>query len=303
MRVGAYVACCNSESRVVFDPSVVMSISVVVPTFNAARYVGDCLQSIASQTLLPQEVVLADDCSSDSTVTVVSEIGQKVGFPLRVIRATERGGPGANRNRGMVAATGDWIAFLDADDLWLPEHLEKLVATAERTQADVIYSGTELRDFDSGAVIGGADIKKHPDIPRDFYFESFVMPSQVLMKRDLIQGGVLFDPFLPSGQDVDFWIQLSRAGARFEFSGQSTVIYRKRAGSVSSNPELVAACRAYRMMKYADYGHFRKADVLRWAFSARISAARLSWRAKPARALKHLFDAVTFSREIPAFLR
>lgn len=280
-----------------------MSISVVVPTFNAATYVGDCLRSIASQTLVPQEVVLADDFSSDATVPAASEIGQKLGLPLRVVRGPERGGPGANRNRGMAVATGDWIAFLDADDLWLPEHLERLAATAEKTQADVIYSGTELRDFESGAVILVADIKKNPDIPRDFYFESFVMPSQVLMKRNLVERGTMFDPLLPSGQDVDFWIQLSRAGARFEFSGASTVVYRKRAGSVSSNAERVAACLAYRMMKYADYGHFPKLDVLRWAFSARISAARLSWRTKPTRALKHLFDAVTFSKKVPAFLR
>lgn len=278
-----------------------MKISVVVPTFNAAQYVGECLQSIGSQTLLPHELVLADDCSSDATVDIALEIGQRLGFPLCVVRGSEKSGPGANRNRGMAVAKCDWIAFLDADDLWLPEHLAYLMATAHRTQADVIYSGNELRDYETGVTIARPYINEKPDIPRDFYSEAFVMPSQVLMKRNLVERGILFDPVLLSGQDVDYWIQLSRAGARFEFSGARTCIYRKRAGSVSSNPELVAACRAYRMMKYVDYGHFPKIDVLRWAFDARISAARLSWRTKPRRALKHLFDALFFSKKVPSF--
>lgn len=97
-----------------------MPVSVVVPLYNKAKYVRRALDSIAAQTLPPAEVIVVDDGSTDEGPAVVESYTR---LPVRLIRQ-QNAGPGAARNRGIASASGDLIAFLDADDEWLPEYLE-----------------------------------------------------------------------------------------------------------------------------------------------------------------------------------
>lgn len=95
-----------------------MKLSVVIPAYNAARYVRESLESVLSQLPPDSEVILVDDGSTDDTVA----IAESFGAPLRVIRA-EHAGIGATMNRGMSEASGEWIASIDADDRWLPSKM------------------------------------------------------------------------------------------------------------------------------------------------------------------------------------
>jgi glycosyltransferase involved in cell wall biosynthesis len=120
------------------------TVSVVVPVFNGERYLEEALRSAVSQTLPPLEVIVVDDGSADASI----EIAEGIGDPVRCIRQENTGVAGA-RNRGLSAVRGEFIAFLDHDDLWPPEKLELQVAALRRNPEVDIVSG-RMR------VIGGA---------------------------------------------------------------------------------------------------------------------------------------------------
>lgn len=112
-----------------------MKISVVIPAYNAAHCIEKAIQSCLEQTVLPHEIIVVDDTSSDATCTIVSA------YPaVRLISQPINQGPSAARNRGISEATGDVIAFLDSDDTWLPEKLAAIQDVFTK-YADVVYLG------------------------------------------------------------------------------------------------------------------------------------------------------------------
>lgn len=130
-------------------------VSVVIPVRDAERYLGEALGSVAAQTRPADEVVVVDDGSRDGSVAVAERFG------ARVLR-TERPGSGsaAARNRGIEAASGDLLAFLDADDLWEPDKLERQTRTLrERPDVDLVFGA--VRQFAS-AELGGRETPPRP---------------------------------------------------------------------------------------------------------------------------------------------
>lgn len=115
-------------------PPIRVDASVIIPTYNSAAWVGDAIESVLRQTAAPREVIVVDDGSADDTAAVVRRMG-----PLARYVRQDNAGPAAARNRGASLARGDWLAFLDADDLWLPEKLERQLAAAERDAADAAF--------------------------------------------------------------------------------------------------------------------------------------------------------------------
>ena len=100
------------------------SVSVIIPAYNSASTIIRALQSVATQTLAPQEIIVVDDASTDTTRDLVANFASSSSIPVRVLTQTTNSGPGAARNAGWDAATGDYIAFLDADDQWHPRKIE-----------------------------------------------------------------------------------------------------------------------------------------------------------------------------------
>jgi len=104
------------------------SVSVVIPVYRGAATLERALRSVAAQTLLPAEVIVVDDASDDDTPERLAALGrQEWPFALQLLRLPENKGPGEARNAGWAVATGEWVAFLDADDGWLPEKLERQI--------------------------------------------------------------------------------------------------------------------------------------------------------------------------------
>ena len=115
-------------------------ISCVVPSFNSSRYIGEALDSILKQSYRPLEVIVADDGSTDDTEPVVTSYGSKVKFSRQ-----ETAGPAETRNFGLKQSVGDFIAFLDADDLWHPEKLTKQSACfTANPEIDMCVSFTQM---------------------------------------------------------------------------------------------------------------------------------------------------------------
>jgi glycosyltransferase involved in cell wall biosynthesis len=128
-------------------------VSIITPVFEAARWLPEMLASVASQTFTDWEHILVDDCSSDESAAVI-ERAAATDPRIRLLRMPSNGGPGRARNRAIDAARGRYIAFLDADDLWLPEKLEHCLAFMEQHDYSFVYHGFRYLSAD-GRSTGG----------------------------------------------------------------------------------------------------------------------------------------------------
>ncbi|MBE8954376.1 MAG: glycosyltransferase family 2 protein, partial [Quinella sp. 2Q5] len=127
------------------------AVSVVVPLFNAERYVAACLESLLYQTLTDFEVIVVDDCSTDSSVAVVESYIPKFGGRLKLSRMKKNSGSGGlPRNKGLQHSRGEYIFFVDADDFVTPTALEELYTLAKNFDADVVYC-EKIFDTDAAA--------------------------------------------------------------------------------------------------------------------------------------------------------
>ena len=180
-----------------------MRVSVVVPAHDAEASVEAAIRSALGQTRPPDEIVVVDDGSTDATATVVRRI---VG-PVHLVSQSQ-GGPSAARNAGVAASSGEWIAFLDADDEWHPEKLERQLRLAG---GDVVLVAT---DWSRGAV----------RVPAPASVSTTVLPtskilllnrfqtSTVLLRRDAFNAAGGFDSSLDGVEDWDMWLRASREG-------------------------------------------------------------------------------------------
>lgn len=168
------------------------TISCIVPVYNGAAYIGEALNSILGQTLRPFEVIVVDDGSTDSTAEIVAEYHQTVSYVYQ-----ENAGPAAARNRGIALARGDFLAFLDADDVW---HPEKLARQASRFQAvpDLEYCLTYKRNFWEPCLKHEEDRLRgeaHPithDAP-GYVLQTFLAPRTTFEKVGLTTASALSD--------------------------------------------------------------------------------------------------------------
>jgi len=179
------------------------AISVVIPTYNRAEVLERALDSVGRQTLPPLEVLIVDDGSEDSTSRIVTE--RYPGYEL--LRQSNRG-VSAARNRGIRAARGDWIAFLDSDDEWLPKKLAEQVAMlgAEpgcrivHTDEIWIRNGVRVNPRRRHRKAGGW-------IFRNCLRLCAISPSSALVHRSVFDDVGVFDEGLPACEDYDFWLR------------------------------------------------------------------------------------------------
>ena len=188
-------------------------VSVIVPAFNAARTIGRALSSVGAQTHDAFEVIVIDDKSTDETLAVLNAWTD---FPITVVALEKNAGPAQARNAGLAAATGKYVAFLDADDEWLPEKtMLQAAALQNNPEATLVVcdaacideSGkTVAREFADAPPIQGADAW------RTLLRYSFIATPCVMVRRALFDKVGMFDTSLSVAEDQDMWIRLALAG-------------------------------------------------------------------------------------------
>lgn len=195
------------------------SVSVVMPAYNVANSIARALASIAAQTVKPREVLVVDDGSTDDTIAAVTAMaGRMNGVRLRLFRQSNQGA-GAARNRALAQASGDWIAFLDSDDEWLPNKLERSLEVT--MGADLVMSSHNLvaiaPDGAEHVIDSQARYLSNPDDPfRTLFLRGFISSSTVLVKAEAVRRAGGFDPGLRSAQDYELWLSiLAQVGPRF----------------------------------------------------------------------------------------
>lgn len=209
------------------------SVSVVIPVYDKEPYLAETIDSVLSQTRLPEEIVVVDDGSTDESARVAASYGPRI----RLIQQANAGESSA-RNRGIDESTGDWIALLDGDDVWEPEKLERQL-TAVGAAADepiCVYTDAYLFD-DSGARVG-EHRKPEYHAEDDWHVQMLcdwsVNTSSVLIRRSGL-GELRFPLHIRHSEDMIFFLEL-RARGSFLKIHETLVGYRRNQSNQTASP-------------------------------------------------------------------
>jgi glycosyltransferase involved in cell wall biosynthesis len=239
-----------------------MKISVVIPAYNAAAFLPRCLESVFAQTLKPKEVIVVDDGSADKTAALATELG------ARVI-SRRNGGLSAARNTGIQNASSDWIALLDADDMWAPTKLERQVACI-RPETVLVYTG--IRIFDDSGVRCERPAVDAILARKMLRYRNSITPSTVLARRDMLLRGGGFREDIRACEDWEMWMRLRNLG-EFEAVTDALTEYYVYPKSLSANPQtMLQALDRIIDTTLLDGLH----GFNRWAWRRRIRATQLT---------------------------
>jgi glycosyltransferase involved in cell wall biosynthesis len=211
-------------------------VSVVIPAFNAERFLGEAIESVLAQTYGPLETIVVDDGSTDGTVAVASA------YEGVTMIEQANAGPSAARNRGFAASRGDFIAFQDADDLMTPHKLEVqaglLIGKAEvgcvlAEQELLVEPGAEMPFWVEGSKVQAMMPPRPPELEN----EPLVHPMSMVVRREVFElvGG--FDESMRAAEDFDWMLRASEEG--IEIARLSDVLLRRRVhpGSLTQDAE------------------------------------------------------------------
>lgn len=208
------------------------TISVIIPTYNGEKTIQKTIESVLKQTFTDFEVIVINDGSEDRTLDIISKFND----PRIKVFSYPHAGGNVSRNRGLETAVGEFVSFLDADDIWTPDKLARqLQALQENELAKVAYSWTDLIDENGEFLFSGMHITANGDVYEQLFLANFLEngSNPLIYREALIKLGG-FDKSLSAGQDWDMWLRLAQ---EFNFVAVPSVqiLYRISPGTVSSN--------------------------------------------------------------------
>ena len=212
-------------------------VSVIIPAYKVARFISATLDSVLSQTFKDFEIIVINDGSPD-TEELKRQIENYSHLITYITQSNQ--GAGAARNAGIRTARGEFIAFLDGDDLWLPDFLkEQLALIREDGGFDLVYADAVNLDGAKRSRITNMEVNpSRGSVTAESLIagDCNVITSSVVARRGLVLEVGLFDESFPNSQDFDLWLRLAKHGARIKY--QKKVLVRRRVyeGSLASNP-------------------------------------------------------------------
>ena len=212
------------------------TISVIVPAYNVERTILETIKSVQQQTFSDFELIVINDGSTDRTLELLNTVTDP---RLKVFSYTNGGLPTA-RNRGISHATGEFIAFLDADDLWTPDKLElQLAALQQHPEAGVAYSWTYFKDEQGVHSYADESNRFEGNVYADLLVKNFLHNGyNPLIRKQAIESVGEFDPTLKSCEDWEFYLRLA-AKWPFLLVPKPQILYRQSSGSMSSKVEVM----------------------------------------------------------------
>lgn len=274
------------------SPAVSGRVSVVMPCYNGERFIAEAIDSVLGQSHPNIELIVVDDGSIDGSLDIIRRYGDR----LRLLTQTNQG-PSAARTRGIFAATGEYVAFLDADDWWSPRFAETMVAAMAQSNAVLAYCGWQ------NVHMNGAS--PPPFVPPEYenankrvalLANASLWPIHAMLTRrdDLLKIGG-FDADLPACEDYDLWLKLTftrpivrvpevfayyrhhKALADTDKRGRDTVyLYNIKKAFVSAHPDWVADIPAATLRDCIDGGLMRRAYQHYW--KRELKSAHLVFR-------------------------
>ena len=208
-------------------------VSIITPSYNSEKYIEDTIKSVQSQTYTDFEMIIADDCSSDNTCAVVERIAAK-DPRIKLIRQPKNGGAAIARNAALNAAQGRFIAYLDADDLWLEQKLEKQVAFMIENGCGFSCVSYEVINDDGEKLNKSVHMLPKVDYV-GFLTNNLLQTVGIMADTSIVDKKLLVMPNMKRRQDAATWLQVLKAG--HECYGIQDVLaqYRRAENSLSSN--------------------------------------------------------------------
>lgn len=224
-------------------------VSIIMPAYRAESTIGESIKSVILQTYPAWELLVADDCSPDNTAEIVASA---MAHDPRIVllRGTKNQGPAQARNRALSHARGRWIAFLDSDDVWLPDKLERSIEYAQSWQAALVFTGFR-RISDDGKTVGAYQSVPASLAYHDLLGNTSIATSTVLIDRvltgDFKMKNVYYDDFA-------CWLEILKRGNLARGLNLDLMRYRVVKGSVSRNKLRSAkeVWKAYREVENLD---------------------------------------------------
>ncbi len=223
-------------------------VSVVIPTYNSARFIAQAVQSVLAQAYHRYEIIVINDGSTDETKEVLRKFDSHIQYLYQ-----ENRGPAAARNAGIKVAQGEYICFLDADDVWLPNKLEVQLAFIEKNrEVGLIFSDEEEWDGEKvlhrsllAKMLFRSDVLSQMPIQKAFrklLIEDFIPTSMVMVRKACFAKAGLFDESLKVSEDRDMWCRIA---AYFGIACLPLILGKKRVheSNISDNAELTHRSR------------------------------------------------------------
>ena len=212
-------------------------VSIIIPVYNAEKYIAATIESVLDQTFTNWELLLVDDCSTDDSSKVINKIiasnESAHKDKVQVILSEKNGGAALARNIGLSKAEGRYIAYLDADDLWFPDKLKKQIGFMEETGAAFSFTAYEFGDEEANGT--GRVVSVPPALNyKKALSRTVIFTSTTLFDTTIIDKELLKMPDIKS-EDTATWWQILRNGYTAYGLNEVTTIYRRPSGSLSSN--------------------------------------------------------------------
>lgn len=239
-------------------------MSVIVPAYNAAAYLPFALDSILSQSYTAWEIVIVDDGSTDNTRAVAGSYRQKLGDKLQYIHQPNRGLPAA-RNTGMRAAHGEFIALLDADDVWLPHRMERGVQAMDNDPQTGLVHARVVRIDAQGSVIGQLSVApKHlsGNIAHYIYTRrAHIVCPTVMFRKSCLETAGWFDESMRATEDRDLWFRIA-LHAKVTYIDEVLAYYRLSPSSMTSDLNRLLTGQLYFVAKHFQSGACSRVERL-----------------------------------------
>lgn len=201
-------------------------VSIIMPTYNCGRFIRESIDSVLAQTYQVWELIIVDDCSADNTAQVVSQYTDP---RIHYLRNEQNMGAALTRNRALREAKGRYVAFLDSDDLWLPEKLEKQVAFMQQSGYSFTYH--EYTEIDEASKPLGVYVSGQKKVDK-WGMMSCCWPGCLSVMYDAQIIGLIQIPNIKKNNDSAMWLQIIQK-ANCYLLPESLALYRRRKGSIT----------------------------------------------------------------------
>lgn len=208
-------------------------VSVIIPTYNRGRLILDSVNSVLNQTHKNIELIVVDDCSTDDTKEIIESLKD---FRIKYIKLEKNSGACVARNKGIEKSTGEFIAFNDSDDLWLPEKIYRQLDFLNKNNADIVLCKMECRTPENEFIHNFPNIEQDKQISFSGLLKYNSASTQTLFGKSECFREIMFDARMPRLQDWDVVLRLSKQYKIF-YQNQTLVQTFFQKDSISTHPE------------------------------------------------------------------
>lgn len=238
-------------------------VSIIMPSYNTAKFISETIESVLAQTYPNWELIIVDDCSTDDTDAVVCPY--LADDRIRYIKNEKNSGAAVSRNRALREAKGKWVAFLDSDDLWFPEKLEKQISFMKKN--DYHFSYTNYIEIDETANPNGRSVTGPKKVTRHGMYNYCWMGCLTVM-YDAETVGVIQIADIKKNNDYAMWLKVCKKADCYLLD-EVLAKYRKRSGSISNH--------GYTKLIKWHYKLYREAEQRSPLVSAVLTLRNLFW--------------------------